>query len=156
MPPKRIEKLKAKVFEINGNFVKISYPIELFEEGSLPNLLSGIAGNIFGMKAVKNLRLMDAEFSKEYFKYFRGATFGFKAIKEIFKKKEGPIVASVPKPKVGYTSENTQKLGICFGEMDLIGLKTMKIFRAKNSTDLKKDLDFYQNIERKLKEKLVK
>jgi ribulose-bisphosphate carboxylase large chain len=109
--PKRIEKLKAKVFEINGNFVKISYPIELFEEGSLPNLLSGIAGNIFGMKAVKNLRLMDVEFPKEYLKYFRGATFGFKAIKEIFKKKEGPIVASVPKPKVGYTSEEHAKIG---------------------------------------------
>jgi ribulose-bisphosphate carboxylase large chain len=63
------------------------------------------------MKAVKNLRLMDVEFPKEYLKYFRGATFGFKAIKEIFKKREGPIVASVPKPKVGYTSEEHAKIG---------------------------------------------
>ncbi len=109
--PKRVEKLKAKAFEISGNFVKISYPIELFEEGSLPNLLSGIAGNIFGMKAVKNLRLIDAEFPKEYLKYFKGATFGCKAIKEIFKKKEGPIIASVPKPKVGYSSEEHAKIG---------------------------------------------
>jgi ribulose-bisphosphate carboxylase large chain len=109
--PKRIEKLKARVFKIDGNFVKISYPLELFEEGSIPNLLSGIAGNIFGMKVVKNLRLIDTEFPKDYLKYFKGATFGFKAIKEIFKKKEGPIVASVPKPKVGYTSEEHAKIG---------------------------------------------
>jgi len=56
-----VKKLAAKVFSISpktGN-VKIAYPSALFEKGNAPNILSSIAGNIFGMKIVKNLRLED-------------------------------------------------------------------------------------------------
>ena len=61
MPP-RMKKLQATVFEINGNYAKIAYPLALWEEGNAVQLLSGIAGNIFGMKALKNLRLIDVSF----------------------------------------------------------------------------------------------
>ncbi|MDI6798738.1 MAG: ribulose-bisphosphate carboxylase large subunit, partial [Candidatus Aenigmarchaeota archaeon] len=52
---KRLKGLSAKVFEIKGNYIKVAYPIELFEPGNMPQILSSIAGNVFGMKAVKNL-----------------------------------------------------------------------------------------------------
>ena len=60
--PARVEKIKARAFELNGKYVKIAYPIDLWEPGNAPQLLSGIAGNIFGMKALRNLRLIDASF----------------------------------------------------------------------------------------------
>ena len=60
-----MKKLGAKVFSINGNKVKIAYPGELFEEGNAPNILSSIAGNIFGMKIVKNLRLEDIKIPRK-------------------------------------------------------------------------------------------
>ena len=59
MPP-RMKALQATAFDIEGNVVKIAYPLDLWEEGNAVQLMSGIAGNIFGMKAVKNLRLIDA------------------------------------------------------------------------------------------------
>ena len=37
---KYVNKLGAKVFAISGNWVKIAYPQELFEEGSVSNILS--------------------------------------------------------------------------------------------------------------------
>src|SRR3989338_9356748 len=58
--PQRMRGLMATAFEIEGNFVKVAYPLELWEPGNAPQLLSGITWNIFGMKALKNLRLVDA------------------------------------------------------------------------------------------------
>src|SRR3989338_1694867 len=48
--PPRMKKLMATAHEIKGNYVKVAYPLDLWEPGNAPQLLSGIAGNIFGMK----------------------------------------------------------------------------------------------------------
>ncbi len=101
-----IRKIRARAFEIKGNYVKIAYPLELFELGSMPQLYSSIAGNIFGMKALKNLKLLDVEFPEKYIKSFRGPQFGIEGIRKFMKVKERPLTATVPKPKVGmYTEE---------------------------------------------------
>src|SRR3989344_3535787 len=51
--PSRMKKLMATAYKIEGNYVYVSYPIDLWEKGNISQLLSGIAGNIFGMKALK-------------------------------------------------------------------------------------------------------
>ncbi|GAH08566.1 unnamed protein product, partial [marine sediment metagenome] len=55
------ERLKPSAFYIDPehNIVKIAYTKELFEAENLPQILSAIAGNIFGMKVLKYLRLLD-------------------------------------------------------------------------------------------------
>ena len=40
-------------------FAYIAYELDLFEGGSIANLTASIIGNVFGMKAVKALRLED-------------------------------------------------------------------------------------------------
>jgi len=99
-----IRKIRARAYETKGNFVKIAYPIELFELGSVPQLLSSFGGNIFGMKAVKNLRLEDIHFPEKLLKSFRGPGFGIEGVRRKFKVKQRPLTASVPKPKVGLTT----------------------------------------------------
>ena len=47
--PPRMKGLMATAFDIEGNVAKIAYPLALWEEGNAVQLLSGIAGNIFGM-----------------------------------------------------------------------------------------------------------
>jgi len=98
---KTAEKLKAKVFEIKGNWVKIAYPQELFERGNAPNILSSIAGNIFGMKAVKNLRLEDVSFPKEILSGFKGPKYGINGVRRILKIKNRPLIGTIIKPKLG-------------------------------------------------------
>jgi len=102
-----IRKIRARAFYFNGNYVKVAYPIELFELGSIPQLISSVAGNIFGMKALKNLRLEDMELPKVYTDAFKGPQFGLDGVYDkIFKmKKRRPLLAHVPKPKVGMTTE---------------------------------------------------
>lgn len=121
--PKLLPKTKAYVYSFSRNFVKVAYPLLIFEEGSVPGMMSGFGGNIYGMKAVKNLRLMDAELPPEYIKHFKGPTFGKDVIKKIFKRKSGPVTAVVPKPKLGYTAlEHAMKVGYAIwkGGMDCV------------------------------------
>ena len=103
--PRLLPRVKAYVYNYTNNYARIAYPGIDFEPGSVPGLMSAIAGNIFGMKALKNLRLIDAELPIDYVKKFKGPYYGSSAIKKIFKKKHGPITAVVPKPKIGYTSK---------------------------------------------------
>lgn len=98
---KTAEKLKAIVFSIKDNWVKIAYPQELFEEGNAPNVLSSIAGNIFGMKAVKNLRLEDVSFPKKILSGFSGPKFGIKGVRRILGIKNRPLIGTIIKPKLG-------------------------------------------------------
>jgi ribulose-bisphosphate carboxylase large chain len=108
--PKRIKDLMAKVFEIKGNYVKVAYPIKLFEPGNMPQILSSIAGNIFGMKALNNLRLEDVHCPKKLMKSFKGPQFGISGIRKMFKVYDRPLTATVPKPKVGLTAKKEAKV----------------------------------------------
>lgn len=120
----RVKKLSAKVFEIQrfGDkwVVKISYPIELFEETNLPSVLASIAGNIFGMRRVSKLRLEDVRFPKEFLKNFKGPSKGLD-VKKIFEV-ERPIVGTVPKPKVGYNLHELESIAheLLSGGLDFV------------------------------------
>ena len=105
-----VNRLAAKVFSIKGNFVKIAYPSELFEKNNVPNILSSIAGNIFGMKAVKNLRLQDVEFPKKMINSFKGPKYGIEGIRKILKIKDRPICGTIIKPKLGLNAKQHAKV----------------------------------------------
>ncbi|MEM4331629.1 MAG: type III ribulose-bisphosphate carboxylase [Candidatus Anstonellales archaeon] len=110
--PARMKKLMAKAFEVRGNYVKVAYPIDLWDKGNIPQLLSGIAGNIFGMKAVKNLRLIDVSLPRDYIKHFKGPWAGIDEVKKRLKIKEKrPIFGAVPKPKIGFSAAEHAKIG---------------------------------------------
>nr|VDD88907.1 RuBisCO long chain, Form III-b [uncultured archaeon] len=104
-----VEKLKAKVFSIKKNYVKIAYPETLFEKDNVPNILSSIAGNIFGMKAVKAIRLEDVSFPKSILKSFKGPKYGISGIRKMMKVKERPLVGTIIKPKLGLNTEHHAK-----------------------------------------------
>jgi ribulose-bisphosphate carboxylase large chain len=107
---KYVNKLGAKVFAISGNYAKIAYPQELFEENSVPNILSSIAGNVFGMKCVKGLRLEDIKFPKKLLKSFPGPRHGIEGYRKILKIKKRPIVGTIVKPKLGLKTKDHAKV----------------------------------------------
>ncbi len=96
-----VKKLRAKVFSVKGGWVKVAYPKELFEPDNVPNILSSVAGNIFGMKAVKAIRLEDVSFPSGILKSFSGPKYGIKGIREMMKVKKRPLVGTIIKPKLG-------------------------------------------------------
>jgi ribulose-bisphosphate carboxylase large chain len=107
---KYVERLAAKVFEIRGNNIKIAYPSELFELGNMPNILSSVAGNVFGMKDLKNLRLNDIHIPEKLLKSFKGPKFGIQGIRKILKVPRRPLVGTIVKPKLGLKTEDHAKV----------------------------------------------
>jgi len=106
----RIRKMAAKVFSIKGNQVKIAYPQELFEPGNMPQIMSSIAGNIFGMKVVENLRLLDIDFPKDIVKSFKGPEIGLEDLRKITGIKGRPILGTIYKPKLGLNPWEMEEL----------------------------------------------
>lgn len=107
MNPRIGKLLTPKVFYIDKkhNRVRIAYPIELFELGSLPNILSSVGGNVYGMKSVKGLFWEDVEIPEKMLKSFKGPQFGIKGVRKYLKVKDRPLVGTIVKPKVGLTSK---------------------------------------------------
>ncbi len=101
-----VEKLRARVFSIKGNFIKIAYPQELFESDNIPNILSSVAGNILGMKAVKSIRLEDISFPKKMLNSFSGPKYGISGIRKMMKIQKRPLLGTIIKPKLGLITKH--------------------------------------------------
>ncbi len=101
-----VNKLGAKVFAISGDWAKIAYPQDLFEENSVSNILSSVAGNVFGMKCVRGLRLEDIKFPSKLLKSFPGPRFGIEGYRKILGVKKRPLVGTIVKPKLGLRTKD--------------------------------------------------
>jgi ribulose-bisphosphate carboxylase large chain len=117
-----IRRLSAKAYHINPPWIRVAYPIELFEYDNMSQILSGIAGNIFGMKALRKLRLEDVYWPKEIVDSYGGPQYGIDGVRDILKIYDRPITATVPKPKVGLTTEEFKEAAgeIWRGGIDLL------------------------------------
>jgi len=105
-----VKRLAAHVYSIQGSTIKIAYPIELFEEANMPNILSSVAGNVFGLKALKNLRLIDMEVPKALLDSFKGPEFGIEGIRKLLKIPKRPLVGTIIKPKLGLNTKDHAKV----------------------------------------------
>jgi ribulose-bisphosphate carboxylase large chain len=105
-----VDRLAARVFVLDSNKVKIAYPLELFEEGNMPNILSSVAGNVFGLKALRNLRLNAIKFPDELLKGFKGPQFGIKGIRNLLRVSKRPLVGTIIKPKLGLKTVDHAKV----------------------------------------------
>jgi ribulose-bisphosphate carboxylase large chain len=101
-----VNKLGAKCFKTKGDYAWVAYPEELFESGSVSNILSSIAGNVFGMKAVKGLRLEDVKIPKKLLASFPGPRYGIEGYRKMMRIKNRPFVGTIVKPKLGLKTKD--------------------------------------------------
>ena len=109
--------LAAKVFKYergNRGVVYVAFPLELFdvETGSVPNLLSIVAGNLFGLSAIRHCRLLDIHLPRDYVRAFKGPKFGIEGVRSIVGTLEDrrPHLGTIVKPKVGLSPEQTAEV----------------------------------------------
>jgi ribulose-bisphosphate carboxylase large chain len=101
-----MKQLAATVFELKNQLARIAYPIELFEPGNLPNIMSSIAGNVFGLGDLKYLRLLDIKLAPELIKSFPGPAFGIPGIRKALKIPKRPLIGTIIKPKLGLRTKD--------------------------------------------------
>ncbi len=126
-----IKNLSAKVFEYkieekDTGIIKIAYPNMLFdfETGGIPNILSIVAGNLFGIGSLQNVRLIDLQLPREAVSFFNGPKFGIDGVRKIVGTDESrrPHLGTIIKPKVGLDPRETAKVAYeaAMGGVDFI------------------------------------
>jgi len=141
---KQSKRLAAKVYDIDfiNKIVKIAYSNELFEPGNMPQILSSIAGNIFGMRIVNNLKLLDIHFPDSILKSFKGPHLGIFGIRKKLRIIERPFVGTIVKPKVGLNPKEQAQVAFnaWIGGCDIVkddeNLSNMKFNRFTDRVDL--------------------
>lgn len=105
------DSLGARITSIEGDIVTCEFPAEDFsiENGAVPQILSVIAGNLFGLGALKAVRLEDVTFPKCILEQFKGPKFGAEGLRERLHRPERPLVGTIVKPKIGLSPERTAK-----------------------------------------------
>ncbi|MHC1631578.1 MAG: RuBisCO large subunit C-terminal-like domain-containing protein [Methanotrichaceae archaeon] len=114
--------LSARVIKAEGNFADIGFPVELFEPGNIPQYLSVIAGNLFGLGSIQKVRLMDVIFPQSLVRAHKGPCFGIKEAREILGVHDRPLAGTIIKPKVGLNPDDTAEVAgqAVRGGLDLV------------------------------------
>jgi len=125
----RVWELRGRIFRLvksspTSGFVFVAYPVEHFDHDNLLQLMASIRGNIFGMKALDELYLLDWSIPERYQKKFEGPVHGIEGIRGYLgtEKSRRPHVGTIVKPKVGLTPEEFAKVAYeCFSNgLDLV------------------------------------
>jgi len=105
--PRICETLSPRIYSIDEErkLVGVAYPIDLFELDNIPEVMSSIAGNVFGMKDVESLRLLDFTLPEEMIKKFSGPKYGITGVRKILRVKDRPLVGTIVKPKLGLNTK---------------------------------------------------
>ncbi|MCX6750800.1 MAG: ribulose-bisphosphate carboxylase large subunit, partial [Candidatus Pacearchaeota archaeon] len=90
--------------------VRIAYPLELFELGNLPEVLSSVGGNIYGMKSVKYILWEDLRIPEKMLKSFKGPRYGIEGLRKIMNIPKRPFLGTIVKPKVGLDEKEHAKV----------------------------------------------
>jgi len=97
------QRLSGKVVDINGDRATIAFPVEDFslEIGGVPQILSVIAGNLFGLDALTGVRIEDVHLPDRIVRGFQGPKFGVQGLRDLLRRPERPLVGTIVKPKIG-------------------------------------------------------
>ncbi len=107
-----IRKYRARIYRIveitpYAGFVYIAYPMPHFDRKNLLQILASIRGNVYGLKELRSLRLMDIRFPKEIVEQFHGPKHGLEGIRKYLgtESDRRPHIGTIVKPKVGLSPE---------------------------------------------------
>ena len=101
--------------------LELSWPIENFG-ASLPMLMATVAGNLFELRAVTGLRILDLQLPPAFMTAYPGPAFGVAGTRRLAGVARGPLVGTIIKPSVGLDAEQTaeQVAALVAGGIDFI------------------------------------
>ena len=89
---------------------------------SLPNLVATVAGNLYELKQVAGLKLLDISLPEEFAAAYQGPAFGVEGTRRLSGVQRGPLIGTIIKPSVGFGPDETAALvsELCEGGIDFI------------------------------------
>ena len=99
----------------------LSWPLANFGT-SLPNLVATVAGNLFELKQVAGLKLLDIELPEPFADAYPGPGFGVEGTRRLTGVYDRPLIGTIIKPSVGLRPDETAEIvaQLCAGGIDFI------------------------------------
>ncbi|MEN3280007.1 MAG: 3-oxoisoapionate-4-phosphate transcarboxylase/hydrolase [Solirubrobacteraceae bacterium] len=89
--------------------VTIDFPLANFGP-SIPNLLAAVTGNLFELRELAGVKLLDLDLPDAFAAAYPGPQFGPRGTRELMGAGDGVLIGSIVKPSVGLTPEQTAAL----------------------------------------------
>jgi len=89
--------------------LRVSFPLASMGP-NLPTIVSTIAGNLFELRQLSAIRLLDLRFPRCLAEHFAGPQFGVAGTRRLAGVFDRPIIGTIVKPSVGLSPEETAKL----------------------------------------------
>ena len=86
--------------------LELSWPMANFGP-SLPNLMATVAGNLFELRQVSGLRLLDLAVPQAFVDACPGPAFGIAGTRRLAGVARGPLIGTIIKPSVGLSPQET-------------------------------------------------
>ncbi len=101
--------------------LRLSWPLDNIGP-SLPNLMATVAGNLYELKPVQSLRLVDITLPPAFAEAYPGPAFGITGTRELSGVKNGPLIGTIIKPSVGLSPSDTASIvaQLCEAGVDFI------------------------------------
>ncbi len=100
------ESMNAVVYRLDEarDLVWIAYPWRIFDrDGNIQNIMTFIAGNIFGMSSAKVCKLLDVYFPPQMLVQYDGPSYTIDDMRKYLGIERRPIFGTIIKPKIGLT-----------------------------------------------------
>jgi ribulose-bisphosphate carboxylase large chain len=113
-PPKPGERITRAL-------ITLSWPLSTIGP-SLPNLVATVAGNLFELKDVSGLRLLDIRLPAAFAAAYAGPRFGIQGTRRLADVHGRPLIGTIIKPSVGLDAEATAAMvkDLCKAGIDFI------------------------------------
>lgn len=89
---------------------------------SLPNLMATMAGNLYELRPVKSLRLLDFDLPRAFADAYPGPAFGIAGTRALTGVPQAPLIGTIIKPSVGLSAADTAAMveQLCAAGIDFI------------------------------------
>jgi ribulose-bisphosphate carboxylase large chain len=101
--------------------VTLSWPLDNIGP-SLPNLLATVAGNLWELRQLTGLRLLDLHLPAAFATAYRGPKFGIAGTRRLAGIEDRPLIGTIIKPSIGFSAAETANLvqTLCDAGIDFI------------------------------------
>jgi ribulose-bisphosphate carboxylase large chain len=96
--------MTGPVEQVRRGRVAIEFPLVNFGP-SLPNLLAAVAGNLFELREVGAIRLVDLDLPEAFAQRYAGPRFGVPGTRRLLDRPDGPMIGTIVKPSIGLTAD---------------------------------------------------
>lgn len=102
--------------------VRLRFPLDNFGP-SLPNLQAAVAGNLFEIKELAAIKLVDLELPPAFAERYPGPAFGVEGTRRLISRPKGAMIGTIVKPSIGLSP---QELAELVGELANAGIDFIK------------------------------